>query len=135
MQVNITKSLKRKTHTPSGERGKTLCGKRIAETVPTTTERPGCKVCAVVYDQSIRGIVRMEKPMKESDREKNFAHGFAFALVQFMRNNGRSVDRDLFRVFDDAGYTLNDFAHAQWDEGDREVLIQIFNSAKGENPC
>ena len=130
MKLTITTELKRKTHSPSGERGKTLCGKRQGPTVPTTTDRPTCMVCTVVYDQAARGIVREMNKKSEADsktaKEKDFAHGFAFGLVQFMRNNGRSADRDVLQVFKDAGYGINDFAHAQWDETDRQTLVQIF---------
>lgn len=126
MNVTITKSLKRKTHTPSGERGKTLCGKRIADTVPTTAERPGCKVCAVVYDQAVRGVSNILRSRKQEDKDENFAHGFAFGLIQFMRNNGSSVNRDCFQVFADAGYELADFEKIEFDPQDRETLNQIF---------
>jgi len=125
MNVTITKSLKRKTHTPSGERGKTVCGKRVANTVPVTTGRPGCKVCAVVYDQAVSGVTNILLSRKEADKDKHFAHGFAFALASFERIWPGS-DSQLFNVFQEAGYELPDFENIDFDETDRKNLNRIF---------
>ncbi len=125
MEITITKELKRKTHTPSGERGKTLCGKRVGQTVPTVTERPGCKVCAVVYDQSLRGVIRAMKPDKELAREKNFSHGFGFALASIVRLYP-ALDEQAFDIFQEAGYELSDFDSVGLDESDMKYIKQIF---------
>jgi hypothetical protein len=125
MDISITKTMKRKTHTPSGERGKTVCGKRVAPTVPITAERPGCKVCAVVYDQAVRGVTNILRSRKAEDKGKNFAHGFAFALASFERNWPGSHSQ-LFDVFQEAGYELADFENIDFDETDRKNLNRIF---------
>lgn len=125
MNVTISKDLKRKTHTPGGEKWKTICGKRIAKTVPTTSDRPGCLVCAVVYDQSIRGIVREMKAKNVNELDKKFSAGFAFALVSFERNWPGSQSQ-LLSIFQEAGYEINDFKKIDFDETDRIILNQIF---------
>lgn len=108
MNITITKDLKRKTHTPSGTKGKTLCGKRIASSVPVTTDRPGCKVCAVVYDQSLRGVMRNVNAKSKEEREKSFAEGMVFALIQMVHED-RSCIQTAKSVFDAAGLTEQDF--------------------------
>lgn len=125
MDISITKTLKRKTHTPSGERGKTVCGKRVAATVPVTTERPGCKVCVVVFDQAVRGVTNILRSRKETDKEKNFAHGFGFALASIVRANP-ALDQHAFDIFQEAGYELPDFAEVQFDEEERKTINKIF---------
>ncbi len=125
MKLTITTELKRKTHSPSGERGKTLCGKRQGPTVPSTSERPTCMVCAVVYDQAARGIVREMNIEQKEIRDRRFDFGFALSLILLVRSFPK-LSQEAFEILQEAGYEMNDFEKIDFDETDRIILNQIF---------
>lgn len=103
-----------KTHSPS-KFGKTLCGKNSAK-VRTTIERPGCRVCNIVFQKKVRPHLRLmakqisAEAYSRLNREKNqsFAEGMVFALVQIVHENPACA-RDARSVFDAAGLTRDDF--------------------------
>ncbi len=125
MNVHVSSKVSRKEHTPSGDKGRTLCGKWIAETVPTTTDRPSCKVCAVVYDQSLRGIVREMTKEKKIAKDRHFAFGFALSLILLVRTFP-NLTSQAYQIFEEADYQFSDFDEIDFDEQDHITLKQIF---------
>lgn len=124
MKISIT--LKRKTHSPSGHNGKTLCGKNTGEKCPTVVSRPTCKVCACVFDQKIRGVIKKMDAKKEADREKNFTHGFGFFMIEFIESFSDEHIPAVRQIIKEAGYEKEDFESIFTDERDKAALYRIF---------
>lgn len=128
MDISVTTTLKRKTHNAAGKgrAGKTLCGKRIGEKCPTVSERPTCKVCAVVYDQKLRGVIREIDAGKDVERKKNFTHGFGFFMIEFIEFFGDSQIPAVLQIVKEAGYEKSDFDPLFTETRDKQALYRIF---------
>lgn len=128
MDISVTTTLKRKTHNAAGKgrAGKTLCGKRIGEKCPTVSERPTCKVCAVVYDQKLRGVMRDLAVNTTNALEKEFVHGFGFFMIEFIEAFSDEHIPAVRQIIKEAGYEKEDFDQVFTDERDKQALYRIF---------